>query len=396
MRVLQVVPGMSPQFGGPSVHLVDLARALTSRGVDVTIFTTNADPIGRLDVPLAVPVDERGARLIYFNVWPRGRYAFSIGLADRLRRAVVTYDVVHAHWLYSFPPLAAAFFARQEGVPFVLQPNGSLHPHLMRKNLLVKRVYLATLGKFVMRNASALVFTSEEERREAVRFAAGADAFVVPVGLDWHEYGELPALGQFKASMPELADKQLILFLGRLSRQKGLDLLLPAFRSVAAAHPAAHLVIAGPDGEGYGARLRDWVRTNSLSERVTFVGPLYGKRKLAAYVDCDVFVLPSYGENFGGVVTEALACRRPVVISDRVNIHPDIARADAGIVVQCAPESVADGIDTLLRDHGLARRLGENGRRLVRERFTWDAAVDSLLEVYEDVTSAGRTPEEGS
>lgn len=382
MKVLQVVPGMSPNFGGPSTALTDLTRMLCERGIETTLLTTNADQFGRLDVPLGVPVDQRGARIIYFNIWPLGRYAFSPALAQTLFRIAYQYDVVHIYWLYNFSSLAAALAASWARVPYVLNPAGSLDPYLMQKNRAIKDIYITLLGNYIIRNASAIIFTSEGERRLASFRETHIPTHIVPVGLDWHNYANLPPRGLFRRQFSEIGDKPLILFLSRVSRQKGLDLLIQAVRKIAPKYPNAHLVIAGPDGEGYGVQVKQWVAEAGLESRVTFVGYIPDHLKLAAYVDCDVFVLPSYAENFGAVVTEALACKRPVVISNRVNICDEIASAEAGIVVECSADSVADGIGRVLGDPGLAERLGENGYEMVRQKFTWDAALDMLIPIY--------------
>ena len=385
MRVLQVLPGLSSWFGGPSVALPDLARALSRRGVETCLFTTNADPGGRLDVPLGRPIDQAGATVVYFNVWPLGRYLFSMPLARALHRCLPQYDVAHIHWLYPFSSLATAVLAHQSGVPYVLQFNGSLDPHLMRKNTAVKKTYMALAGQYIVDHASALIFTSEAERRHAVLDGVTIPSFVVPIGLHWADYATLPARGRFRKTIPEIRDRRIILFLGRISRQKGLDLLVTAFGTILTKHPDAHLVIAGPDGEDYGPQVRRWVADAGLQRHVTFAGRVPDELKQAAYVDSDVFVLPSYAENFGATVTEALACRRPVVISNRVNICDEMAQAEAGLVVACSPDAVADGVCRVLDDPALAERLSGNGYDLVQRMFTWDAALDVLLPLYETV-----------
>jgi glycosyltransferase involved in cell wall biosynthesis len=189
-----------------------------------------------------------------------------------------------------------------------------------------------------------------------------------------------------REKFPKTHDKRIVLFLGRVCRQKGLDLLIKAFRKVVTLNGNVYLMIVGPEEKGYGERVRRWVSEESLGQYVTFVGPLYGRQKLAAYVDSDVFVLASYAENFGATVIEALACKRPVVISDRVNICDEIAGAEAGIVVNCSVESLANGIHRVLDDPNLAERLGKNGYELVKQKFTWDAALGHLIPIYRKLT----------
>lgn len=383
---------MSPRYGGPSVALADLTRLLRERGVDTTLITTNSDSTGRLSVPLGIAVDQGGARVVYFNVWPRGRYALSVPLARALHRTIRDYDVVHIHWLYNFSSLAAAFLASRAGVPYLVQPNGSLNPHLMRKNRTLKRLYQSIAGEYTVKRASGLVFTADAERRQVGLDVGRTPTYVVPVGLDWRQYAQLPIRGRFRSQYPDLCAKRIVLFVGRLSPQKGLDLLIAAFRAVVYGHPDAHLVIAGPDGDGYGELVKRWVAEARLGQHVSLVGRISDEMKLAAYVDADVFALPSYAENFGAVVTEALACQTPVVISDRVNICEEIARAEAGIVAKCSPESVADGINRVLSEPSLAVRMALNGREMVKQGFTWDSALQLLIPIYQRVAQSRRVP----
>lgn len=171
--------------------------------------------------------------------------------------------------------------------------------------------------------------------------------------------------------------------MGRLHFKKGLDLLIPAFDAVRRRVPEAQLVIAGPQNDDYGKKVHNWVRERGLEAAVRFVGPLYGHDVLQAYVDADVFVLPSYTENFGMTVIEALACALPVVISDQVNIHAEVNRAGAGIVTRCDVNEVAVAIEALLNDAERRRSMGEAGRRLVQDRYTWPAIVQALTKEYE-------------
>lgn len=391
MRVLQVVPGISPAYGGPGVALTGLARALTAFGVDTTLLTTNASPGTRLDVPLNEEVEKDGARYLFHNVIAvGGRYGIAPRLPLTLARTIGTYDIVHIHWLFNFTCIATAFAAARARVPFVVQPNASLDPHLRRKNRLVKDVYLATMGRTLLTRASALVFTSEQERALA-RYGRRRDEWIIPVGLDAGVFANLPQPGTFRRAFPSVKGP-FILFLGRLSAQKGLDLLVKGFALTAREHPDLDLVIAGPDSDGYGSIIRSLVQEAGLSARVHFPGMLSHELKLAALVDARLFALTSYAENFGAVITEALACGLPVLMSDRVNIHEDIVAGGGGLSVECSGEAVAAGIDRMLADPSRLAAMGQAGRRLVRERYTWDVIVPNLVGRYETMIRQARRP----
>ena len=168
MRVLHVVPGISPQFGAPG-NVTALLRYQMKYGVDATLATTNADVGGRrLDVPLNQAIIRDGVTCIFHNVPAIGsRWKLAPSLARMLRREVRSYDLVHIHWLYDFSSIAAARVAVAAGVPFVIQPRGSLDPHLFRKNRVIKRLYLATVGRPLLRRAAALIFTARQKRQAA-------------------------------------------------------------------------------------------------------------------------------------------------------------------------------------------------------------------------------------
>jgi glycosyltransferase involved in cell wall biosynthesis len=144
-------------------------------------------------------------------------------------------------------------------------------------------------------------------------------------------------------------------------------------------------VIAGPDNDNFGKIVRRWVSEERVSNNVYVTGALKGGGLKEAYVDADVFVLPSYTENFGMAVAEAMACALPVVISDQVNIHAEVAGASAGMVTRCDVDEVAGALVTLLRDPNRRRAMGEAGRRLVQARYTWPVIVEALTQEYQAV-----------
>ena len=386
MRILHVVPGISPKYGGP-LYIPGLLRGLIRHGVDATLATTDNDPDGRLEVPLNVPVVRDGVPHVFHHVLPLGgRFGFAPSLVTTLRRTIASYDLVHVHWLYNFACVAAARAAVTAQVPFVVQPHASLDPHMRRKNRLLKDSYLATIGRPLLTRASAMVFTAEDERALASYGPRRAE-WVIPNGLDLSAYERLPAPGTFRAAFPAV-DGPFVLFLGRLSRQKGLDLLLPAFQRVARARPGLTLVLAGPDHEGYERHVRALAQELGVADRVLFSGMLTGDLKLSAFVDADLFVLPSYAENFGGAIIEALACGLPVVISDQVNIHRELSSAGAATVVKCSTDSVAAGLESVLSDAGSRNRIAALGPSLVRARYGWDAIIPTLIARYREAIAS--------
>ncbi|MDE2464400.1 MAG: glycosyltransferase [Alphaproteobacteria bacterium] len=393
MRILHVISTMAPSSGGPTAVMAGLLPAQVHDGLDVVLCTTDRDNPSskRLD---AASVHGRLAPAIATHVFPAEMPSLLISRALRawLRRNIDHFDLVHAHGLYRFPSTYAVRLARRCGVPSVICPHGSLDPFLYRqsaRSVLLKRLWERWFDLPNLHGASAIHYTTEDERQRAAFLKLRAPSFVVPIGLDWSRYAGLPARGAFRAKLG-IGDSPLVLFLSRLNFKKGLDLLVPAFAQVRARFPDAVLALVGPDNEGYGAKVRGWVMEHGLQDAVRFVDYIEGEQVLQAYVDADVFALPSYTENFGMVVAESLACGTPVVISDQVNIHGEVSGAGAGLITRCDAGEVAEALCTLLGDAPRRRVMGAAGRALVQRQWTWDVVASQLTAEYETIIARHR------
>ena len=390
LRILHVISSLAPRYGGPSQVCRELCGELARRGQQVTIYTTDIDGPGREDVPYGRPVWADGAKIRYFPVQTPRRYVVSWPLARALREAVPRHDIVHVHSLYLFPPTVAAHYCRRARVPYLVRPHGTLDPYLYRRHRARKWVYEQLFEWRNLTRAAALHFTTLEEEELTRPLRIPTRGVVVPPGLHVERYQREPASGA-PPPWPEARGRRVVLYLGRLNFKKGLDLLTRAFGDLARRRPDVHLVLAGPDDEGYGERVRRWLGEVGALERCTIVGMQVGAAKLAALHGADVFVLPSYSENFGVTVVEAMASGLPVVISDRVNIWREIAAARAGLVVPPDPGAISRALATVLDDPD-REAMAERGRRLVSERFSWTAAGERMLDVYREIVSSREVP----
>jgi glycosyltransferase involved in cell wall biosynthesis/SAM-dependent methyltransferase len=396
MRILQVIGSLAPRYGGPSISCPALCRALAERGHEVTVYTTDADGAGRMDVPLDRPALADGFSIRYFRAWAHPReFKVSPDLASALARSVGDFDVVqissyYGHWVW-----AAARACRARGTPYLLHPHGSLDPFLLRHRPLRKRAYARLIGDACWRNAAGVLFNSAEEMRLATgsgraRGAAfsGPRGYVVPGGVGEEGFrAPEPAADQRMArKLEHLKNCPLVVYFGRIDFKKGLDLLARAFGAVARANRKARLVLAGPESLGYGAKVRAWLRDAGVLDRATFLGPLEGTERVALLRRARLLALLSYSENFGNVVAEAMAAGTAVVISDRVNIWPEIERAEAGIVVPCEAEAATRAIEALLENPAAARRMGAHGREWVEQNWTWPHVAEKTLDVYAEIS----------
>jgi glycosyltransferase involved in cell wall biosynthesis len=387
MKVLHVIPSLAARTGGPAVAAVEFARVASQNGIESAILATEAAyPAGTRE-GRSVEDGElvEGAEEVFVRLFPVRRpyrLARSPRLRDGLRRAVGGYDVVHIHSLYLDPQHAAAKAARRRGVPYVVSPHGALDPWLRERGRVRKAVVGVMWQRRMLQRAAALHFTTGDEARLAADVAPDVPRMVVPLGIDWKGFQELPPPMSFGAG-------PVVLSLGRIAAKKGLDLLIRAFALASRRFDSTRLVIAGPDDEGLQPELEALAKREGVGEQVVFPGMLHGYDKLAALAAADVWALASHTENFGIAVVEALAAGLPTLISPAVNLSGEIERAGAGLVSETKPEAFAGALAYLLEDEGRRRQYAQRGREFAR-RFDWDAVAPQIVGMYEKVAGWAR------
>ncbi len=385
LRILQVVPTYFPavRYGGPirSVHF--LSKALVERGHEVHVFTSSMDGPNDLDVPLAAPVNVDGVLVHYFPVrWLR-RLCWCSSMWSALTREAASFDLLHLHSVFLWPTWAAARAAHAAGVPYVVSPRGMLGREVIRrKSRGVKSTWIRLIEQKTLRNAAGLHVTSELEREEVQALGLRLPRiFSVPNGVSRpNEHAVL--------SSGPLADiaKPYALFLSRVDAKKGLDRLLAAWKWV----PDLTLIIAGNDESGYRQTLDKIAEENQVSASIRFVGMVSDEHKWALYEHATMFILPSYSENFGNVVAEAMAMGCPVVVTPEVGLASLVRESGAGVVVDGAPRTLAEAICALNHDSNSRRLMGERGRITAQRHLSWESVASRMESVYEEI---GRKPD---
>jgi glycosyltransferase involved in cell wall biosynthesis len=387
MKVLHVIPAIAPRYGGPSQVVIEMCCALRNLGVAAEIATTNADGRTDLDVPLDKLVRVKNVPVYYFQRWGRNGYKFSWQLTRWLEKHLREYDLLHIHSIFCYASTVAAYYGRRFRVPYLIRPLGVLDVYPLRRGRWKKFAYLWLLERENLHSAAAFHFTSEVERDASCVLNSPAARYVIPNGVPSDLWARPEGGDDFRSQYPSVGDQQIILFLGRLHPKKGLDLLVPAISCLAKKRQDFVLVIAGSGDESYQKLLRQQLKTHQINERTLMIGFVEGNQKIALLRNADVFVLPSYQENFGIAAAEAMAAALPVIISDQVQIHGEVAAANAGLVVPCKVEPLVEAINQLLDNPSLCKRMGADGRRLVKERYTWDKVAQKLVERYSEILS---------
>lgn len=399
MRVLHVLAAGGARTGGPPAFVGGAALELERLGVEVEVVATDLAlaPWGwvqrgqRPIEPDEVHPALACARLELFPArFPR-RFAYSPALAAALNERVARADLVHIHNLWQYPQYAAYRRCLMEGVPYIVSPHGGFDPYLRQRGRIRKQITTALWQRRMLEGAALLHVTTADERNLTADIAPGVVRSVVPCGLYTEEFARLPEADGFRRRRLGGYGGPLLLFLGRITQKKGLDVLLRAFALVQRGR-TLRLAIVGPDDEGLLPGLERLRAELDLEAKVDFLAPIYGEERLAALASADVWVLSSHAENFGIAVVEAMAASRPVVVSSAVNLAPQIEAAGAGVVAEARPDRFAEALAGVLDDPGRRERLRQAAPRFAA-RFDWSVVAPQLHEMYlSAVSGGGRRP----
>jgi glycosyltransferase involved in cell wall biosynthesis len=341
MKVLHVIGSLSPREGGPPEVTRHLARSYMEAGDSMEVLCQDL-PGSTFLSDLPCPVHAIGQRLI-------GRYGLSPRLWSWLRKNANRFDAIVMQGIWTFPGVAVRLAARKAGIPYGIFPHGALDPWFNKKYPLkhLKKIMYWPIQYPVLRDARAVFFTSKLEPELAkTSFTPNEwNTVIFPYGI--YEPANDPAetIEKFYQSNPSLRNRRYFLYLARLHEKKGCDLLLKAFAEVSQTAPDLDLVMAGPDQDGFKATLQRLADELGIAERVVWPGIIVNEMKWGALRASEAFILPSHQENFGIAVVESLAANRPVLISNQVNIWPNIKEAQVGLV----EDDTLEGTERLMR-----------------------------------------------
>ena len=400
LRILHVTPYFSDAwaYGGIPRVVHTLAHELARRGHDVTICTTDVcdgdtrspqcDGFGARWRPVPPMDTSDGVHVrVFRNLSNRLAYRLQfyspIGFQRFMSMQAGAFDLAHLHACRNLPGVIAASHLRHAGVPYVLTPNGTA-PRIERRRV-AKRLFDALGGHRVFTGAARLLAVTHVEARQLHGLGADESTIrIVPNPIDLQEFATLPSRGTFR-QRHALGGAPIVLFLGKLTPRKRLDVVVGAFHRLG--NVDAQLVIAGND-MGAGTAARDLVRALDLHSRTTFTGLLRDRERLEALVDADVLVYPSQDEIFGIAALEALLCGTPVVVSDDSGCGEIVRAAGGGAVIPVGDVAACTrAISQALASRDASRTAAAAGAANVRAAYNAGTVVSGLERVYRELVS---------
>jgi glycosyltransferase involved in cell wall biosynthesis len=383
MRLLHVINTLDPEFGGPVEAVRQFSTALAKDHSIEVLCLDECGPSQDWPVPIhSVP----GAKT---------KYRFNPSLIPWLKNNARRFDAVLGHGIWHYHTVGTWLGLRGTGVPYVILPHGMLNPWFKNAHPLKHLKKAAFWHTFVHRslqNAAAVLFLCQEEQRLAsYTFAMKLRGeAITPLGIE--EPPSTPiAAATFLSTFPRLRGKRLFLFLGRIARVKNCDSLLRAFAALCGNNNDCHLLMSGPDFEGWKGQLVRLSEELRIADRITWTGPLYGDLKWGAIRASELLVLPSHCETFPVAVLEALACRRAVLVSDGVGIYREVADGNAGLVCRDDVDSIASSLRTWWSLSPEQRTsFGEGAYELYRARYEIRTASARQVDVIRGCMESSR------
>jgi glycosyltransferase involved in cell wall biosynthesis len=389
VKILHVIPSVNPATGGPAEGVRQLCQIYQKSGgheVDVASLDS-PETIAKFNFPAKVYALGPG--------W--GVYGYSRYAAKWFKQRVHEYDVVFINCIWEYCTFAAYRALAGSDTPYAVFTHGMLDPYFKRSfplKHIKKVIYWHLFLERILRNASGVLFTCEEEKTLARQSFSRyrVNEIVVPFGTFPPDCDLAAATEEFLAQWPELRGKRVAVSMGRIHPKKGTDILIEAFARTLAKDPAWHLVIAGPDQIGLKKELEQLAKRLGISDRITWTGMVKGNLKWGAFAVSEVFILPSHQENFGIVVAEALAASLPVILSDKVNIWREIVSYRAGLVCEDTLEGTKAAMvrwSELSAEEIAAIR--HRSKKCFDEMFSYEVTAHKALEIVEYVAHRHRT-----
>ncbi|MEH1913986.1 glycosyltransferase [Nostoc sp.] len=385
LKILHYIPVYAPawQFGGPVLSVSQLCEGLAALGHEVEVFTSNAGLNNQPELPLNQPVIRNGVKVTYFRQEP-GMGIHCPGMEQAVTARAREFDIIHITGVWQRTSGAACKAAKHQGVAYVVSPRGALSPYSWQQKTAKKILYYLWQERFNMTNAAAIHYTSKQELQECLWLKLPGKSFIIPNGLNtefWQPALEEAKIWRKSQNLSE--DDFILLNVGRLHHKKGLDLLPQALAPLRNLN--WRMVFVGGDDDGTKAKLQQQFQAANLSDRVIFLERCEPKKLPAIYSAANLFVLPSHHENFGNVVVEALACRCPVLISDKVGLHDEIIESGMGWVLPRVVKEWVDFISQVIRVPERLQPVKYSSRAWVESAFSIENTASQIVNYYLDI-----------
>jgi glycosyltransferase involved in cell wall biosynthesis len=375
---LQISASYKPAYvyGGPIMSVSKLCEQMVKAGHTVEVLTTTANGVAELPVMPNQSVDIDGVKVTYFKRLTKDHSHFSPALMRMLWRDAKTYDIIHMHAWWNLVSVSSCLIALLRKVPVLVSPRGTLSPYSFNnKNIGAKWIIHNFGGRYLL-NRSRTHVTSTREKDAVLKIVHPKSIDTLP------NFVKLPVRKPFVEK--ESASYFKLLFFSRIEEKKGLDILLEALAMITV--PFA-LTIAGDGDPAYIDQLKAIAAKNQVTDKITWAG-FYNEDKFDLLYEHDLFILPSYDENFGNAVIESLSVGTPVLISEGVGLADYVKDNNLGWICQTNPSSVGNALNEIIKNQSAELdRIRKQAPEVIYDDFNEDRLAQKYVDMYERLIS---------
>ncbi|WP_413167497.1 glycosyltransferase [Capilliphycus salinus ALCB114379] len=379
LRICQVVASINEHTGGPAFAVTSLAEVLANQGICSYLFTLDYQECGQQVTASGVKLHSYHANRITRYI--RGFHPLASRALGEL--AASELDLIHNHGLWMFPNLYARQSALKYHLPLVISTHGMLNSWSLKFNHFKKCIAWLLYESKNLSSATVFHATSFEEFLAIRSLGFKQPIAIIPNGVEVENQILKSERERLVQDFSELKDKKWLLFMSRIHPKKGLENLILTWKIISGIFDDWHLVIAGPDTLGYQKKLEILAAELCLQERVTFTGMLSAQKKKIALSNANLFVLPTYSENFGIAIAEALAYGVPVITTKGAPWE-DLLTYDCGWWIENTRSQLAGALTEAMQLSDREREaMGLRGRDLVKTKYSWDSIAQQMSQVYQ-------------
>lgn len=381
MKILQVIPRFNPTLGGGVNVVFNLSKLMARKGHEVTILTTKY----KFDPLFAASLKKDGVEVIPID------YLFNFHLfipSPKMKKWLIknlkNFDIVHLNGARSYQNNILYHYACQFNIPYVLQTHGSILRIVEIKNL--KRFYDIIWGYKLYKHASRVIALTQSESDACVLMGVNKNRVkIIPNGVDLDDFKNLPVRGEFRKKYSIADNEKVVLYLGRLHKSKGLDLLINSFSELVKDIPNVKLLLVGPD-DGYGNQLNSLTSRLNIQNKVVMTGLVSELEKKMAFIDSDVFVTPRF---YGFPITfaESCACGLPIITTNEGD-KLDWINCNVGFVTKYDKHELKDGIKRIVSDDEIMKHYSKNAKLIINNKLNWIEISRNLEYMYLDILSS--------
>jgi len=388
LNILQITLGFYPAvgWGGPVKIVYENSQELIRKGHQVTVYCTNLMDKNKSINRGTFEKELNGIRVVYFNTLRIPFWPGTLGpiwlpeLKHFLRKECRSFDIIHINGYRNLMVPVITLAAKHYGVPYIIQPHGDL-PVIVNSHF-IKRIYDRLIGRQELKDLRVLIALQESERKQALQKGIPDEKIkIIGNGLNLSNQPRVAKKGEFRKKHRIPPNVPVILFLGRINKKKGPDMLIGAFAGLVDLN--AYLVIAGPD-DGQLEEIKTLIYNNNLDNRVILPGLLTGEEIAAAYQDSTIFVLPCRFDTFPTTIMEACYYELPMVITDRCE-SAYIVKDKIADIVPFNEEAFSNGMRHLLVNQDHYEKYKQNCNKLMEEEFSVKSTVNKLEKLYQDI-----------